>query len=82
MKTQKSSLVSTHYPVMLSEVIKISSPSQGGLFVDCTFGGGNYSNALLEFPKTKVIGIDRDSEAVFSLANSIPPNSTIINILT
>ncbi len=64
MKTQKSSLVSTHYPVMLSEVIKISSPSQGGLFVDCTFGGGNYSNALLEFPKTKVIGIDRDSEAV------------------
>ena len=65
MKTQKSSLVSTHYPVMLSEVIKISSPSQGGLFVDCTFGGGNYSNALLEFPKTKVIGIDRDSEAVF-----------------
>ena len=70
MKTQKSSLVSTHYPVMLSEVIKISSPSQGGLFVDCTFGGGNYSNALLEFPKTKVIGIDRDSEAA-SIASQL-----------
>ena len=38
MKTQKSSLESPHYPVMLSEVLKISSPSQGGFFVDCTFG--------------------------------------------
>ena len=54
---------------MLSEVIQISSPKKGGLFVDCTFGGGNYSNALLEFPKTKVIGIDRD-KAVISIAKT------------
>jgi 16S rRNA C1402 N4-methylase RsmH len=25
---------------MLNEVIKISSPSKGGKFIDCTFGGG------------------------------------------
>ena len=65
MKTQKSSLESPHYPVMLSEVLKISSPSQGGLFVDCTFGGGSYSNALLKFPKTRVIAIDRDIQSTF-----------------
>ena len=52
---------------MLSEVIKISSPSNGGLFVDCTLGGGGYSKKLLEFPKTKVIAIDKDS-AVISIA--------------
>ena len=61
MKTQKSSLEFSHFPVMLSEVINISSPIKGGLFVDCTFGGGGYSSKLLKFPKTKVISFDRDS---------------------
>ena len=57
MKTQNSSLELSHFPVMLSEIIKISSPTKGGLFVDCTFGGGGYSKAYSNFPKTKVIGI-------------------------
>ena len=52
MNTQISSLEFTHFPVMLGEVIKISSPYKGGNFVDCTFGGGGYSKALLKFPKT------------------------------
>ena len=60
MKTQNSSLELSHFPVMLSEIINISSPQKGGLFIDCTFGGGGYSKALLNFPKTKVIGLDRD----------------------
>ena len=54
MKTQNSSLELSHFPVMLSEVVKISSPNSGGLFVDCTFGGGGYSKAILQFPDTKV----------------------------
>ena len=70
MNTLKSSLEISHFPVMLSEIIEISSPSKGGLFVDCTFGGGNYSKALLQFNKTKVIAIDRD-KAVNSIAKSL-----------
>ena len=70
MNAQTSSLEFSHFPVMLNEVIKISSPSEGGFFVDCTFGGGGYSKELLKFPKTKVIGIDRD-EAVLPIANSL-----------
>ena len=70
MKTQTTSLELSHFPVMLSEVIQISSPKKGGLFVDCTFGGGSYSNALLDFPNTKVIGIDRDN-AVISAARKL-----------
>ena len=70
MNTLTSSLEFSHFPVMLSEIIQIASPEKGGLFVDCTFGGGSYSNALLKFPKTKVIGIDRD-EAVISRANEL-----------
>ena len=70
MKTQKSSLELSHFPVMLSEIIKISSPKKGGIFVDCTFGGGGYSKKILEFSDTKVIALDRDSSVV-SIANNL-----------
>ena len=68
MNSQTSSLEFSHFPVMLSEIIQISNPKKGGLFVDCTFGGGGYSKALLQFQNTKVIAIDRDSN-VISIAN-------------
>ncbi len=70
MKTQKSSLELSHFPVMLSEVIEVSAPSKGGLFLDCTFGGGGYSSKLLQYPKTKVIGLDQDP-SVFSIAKKL-----------
>ena len=50
-----------HYPVMLNQVLKACEVDKGGLFIDCTFGSGGYSNAILSFPKTRVIGLDRDS---------------------
>ena len=48
MKTITSSLETSHFPVMLNEVIEISSPHKGGFFVDCTFGGGGYSKSILK----------------------------------
>ena len=50
----------SHYPVMLDEVLKICNPKNGGDFIDCTFGYGGFSNAILSYPKTKVIALDRD----------------------
>ena len=63
MTTQKSSLEFSHFPVMLSEIIKYSSPSKGGILLDCTFGGGGYSEAFLKYSKTKVVSLDRDTAA-------------------
>ena len=60
MKDISSLKTSPHYPVMLEEVLKICEPEKGGLFIDCTYGSGGYSNALLSFPNTKVIALDRD----------------------
>ena len=40
---------SSHFPVMLEEVINICSPDKGGIYIDCTFGGGGYSKKLLNF---------------------------------
>jgi 16S rRNA (cytosine1402-N4)-methyltransferase len=50
-----------HQPVMLNQILSIISPQHGGTFIDCTFGGGGYSQAILKYPNTKVIAIDRDS---------------------
>ena len=44
----------SHFPVMLDEVIKICSPDKGGVYIDCTFGGGGYSKKLLKFLKQKL----------------------------
>ena len=60
MINQTLSLDSSHFPVMLDEIIKICSPNNGGNYLDCTFGGGGYSKKLLTFSKTKVIALDRD----------------------
>ena len=62
MNNQTSSLEFSHVPVMLNEVLKISSPTNGGKFIDCTFGGGGYSKEILKFPTTKVKAIDRDKK--------------------
>jgi len=64
MKNQTSSLETSHFPVMLDEIINISCPAKGGIFVDCTFGGGGYSKRLLQFPKTNLISFDRDPFAL------------------
>ena len=50
-----------HYPVMLNQILSIISPQHGGTFIDCTFGGGGYSKAILKYPNTEVFAIDRDN---------------------
>ena len=60
MKNLSSPQDISHYPVMLDEVLKICNPINGGDFIDCTFGYGGFSNAILSYPKTKVIALDRD----------------------
>ena len=67
MNSQTSSLEFSHFPVMLSEIIQISNPKKGGLFVDCTFGAGGYTKKILENNSNNVIALDRDS-AVRSIA--------------
>ena len=64
MNNQTTSLEYSHFPVMLNEIINISSPSKGGKFVDCTFGGGGYSKEILKFPKTNVQAFDRDKKTL------------------
>jgi len=60
MNATMTSETEKHYPVMLNQILSIISPQHGGTFIDCTFGGGGYSKAILKYPNTEVFAIDRD----------------------
>ncbi len=64
MKLPHTSLETIHFPVMLDEVLKICLPQKGGVFLDCTFGGGGYSKSLLKYQNTKIIALDRDKKVL------------------
>jgi 16S rRNA (cytosine1402-N4)-methyltransferase len=53
-----------HEPVMVAETMALLEPARGGLFVDCTVGMGGHSRALLEHGASRVLGLDRDRDAL------------------
>ncbi|WP_300376131.1 16S rRNA (cytosine(1402)-N(4))-methyltransferase RsmH [Henriciella sp.] len=54
----------THRPVLLDEVVVAMAPRDGEVHVDGTYGGGGYARALLAAADCKVLGIDRDPDAI------------------
>ena len=56
---------SYHVPVLLNEVIKGLQIQPGGVYVDCTFGGGGHSKAILEKlnQNGKLFAFDQDADA-------------------
>ena len=55
-----------HRPVLVNEVLTLLDPREGGVFLDATLGGGGHAEELLKRigPSGRLIGIDRDSEAI------------------
>jgi 16S rRNA (cytosine1402-N4)-methyltransferase len=54
-----------HIPVLVNEVLGLlQSQAEGASFLDCTFGGGGHTEALLAaHPQNTVIACDRDPNA-------------------
>jgi 16S rRNA (cytosine1402-N4)-methyltransferase len=55
-----------HTPVMVREVMDWLAPHDGGTYYDLTIGGGGHAEAILKAsaPTGKLIGLDRDAEAI------------------
>jgi 16S rRNA (cytosine1402-N4)-methyltransferase len=54
-----------HLPVMLAEALAALNATSGGLFIDATLGMGGHSEGILQAsPHNRVIGFDRDAEAM------------------
>lgn len=54
-----------HRPVLLSEVLSAAEEISPKSVLDCTFGRGGHSKALLsQFPKLHILALDWDGEAI------------------
>lgn len=65
--------MSVHVPVMTAEVLALLRPQRGGVFVDCTLGLGGHARAVLEAGATRLVGIDRDQEALRITTGALAP---------
>ena len=65
-----------HTPVLVKETIEGLKIVPNGVYVDCTFGGGGHSKAILEKLDTsgKLVAFDQDENA----RRNVPPDSRII----
>ena len=55
-----------HQPVMLNEVLRSLNLKPGGIYVDCTVGGGGHSREILKriSPEGMLVGLDKDPHAL------------------
>ena len=63
-----------HRPVMADEVVELFAPVPAGVVVDATVGGGGHAAALLSaHGHLRLVGIDRDEEALAAADRMLAP---------
>lgn len=69
-----------HIPVLQNELIKYLDPKEGGIYVDCTGGGGGHAELVLNLIKDdgKLIILDRDEDAIKRLREKFTQKNVII----
>lgn len=71
-----------HTSVLLNESIKMLSVKDNGIYVDGTLGGGGHSEAILkENPTCRLIGIDRDDDALEAAGKRLKEYSNRITLV-
>lgn len=63
-----------HRPVMVDEIVALLGPVPAGSIVDATVGGGGHSRAILRaHPHLRIIGLDRDADAITAAGKALAP---------
>ncbi len=71
-----------HVPVMPAEVLRYLRPQRGGRFLDATVGGGGHAVLLLEAdPAVRLIGLDRDAEAIQAARQRLEPFADRVELI-
>lgn len=61
-----------HLPVLLEEALEFLNVRPGGVYIDATIGGGGHAEAILQrLEGGKLLGIDRDAEALSRAQESL-----------
>lgn len=73
----------THRPVMAKEVLDILRCRPGGLYVDGTLGGGGHALEILKAsaPGGRLIGLDRDADAIEAAGKALFPYNGRITLV-
>lgn len=67
---------------MVTEVVKHLRPDRGGLYLDGTVGGGGHARAILEASDdARLVGVDRDPEAVEAARGKLDAYGERVTIL-
>ena len=61
-----------HVPVLVDEVVQALAIARGETLVDGTFGAGGYTRAMLAAGAGRVIGFDRDPDAIAQGPSLVP----------
>jgi len=72
-----------HLPVLIEQVIEFLDPHPDGIYVDCTLGGAGHALKILErsSPTGRLIGIDRDGEAIEEAYLRLKPYESRITLI-
>ncbi|MDD4090936.1 MAG: 16S rRNA (cytosine(1402)-N(4))-methyltransferase RsmH [Smithellaceae bacterium] len=70
-----------HEPVMREEVLSWLAGNKTGVYVDGTIGGGGHALAILENTRARLIGIDRDAEAILAARQRLEPFQSRVTLV-
>ena len=71
-----------HHPVLVKEVLEALEGAPVGTILDGTLGGGGHTEAMLSrWPRCRVLGVDRDPDAVRTAQRRLGPFADRLRIL-